>query len=317
VSRAIRMLSGLLGALALAGAVVAELPSQRSALPSDRAWRTLLLDAARAGDRLVAVGARGHVVLSDDGGETWRQASSVPTQVLLTGVTFHDARRGWAVGHDAVILHTSDGGESWRLQHADPGLESPLFSVWFGDGERGIATGAFGLMLETRDGGTRWQRTSMGPDTEDLHLNEIFSGRDGTLLIAAESGVVYRSDDLGARWRRIQTPYPGSLWGGLGLPDGALLVFGMRGHLLRSEDGGRTWQELGSGTEQSFGGGARLADGRVVLAGLGGAVAVSEDAGRTFMTTIRASRKGSNAVLGGDDERILVFGEGGVETFGE
>ncbi len=32
------------------------------------------------------------------------------------GGVFSHAAKGWAVGHDGVVLHTSDGGESWRMQ---------------------------------------------------------------------------------------------------------------------------------------------------------------------------------------------------------
>ena len=65
------------------------------------AGSSLLLDLAFAGQRMVAVGERGHVMLSDDQGATWRQAKSVPTRVLLTAVFFVDSEYGWAVGHDA------------------------------------------------------------------------------------------------------------------------------------------------------------------------------------------------------------------------
>src|SRR5689334_16251355 len=52
---------------------------------------SLLLDLAKAGERYVAVGERGHVLLSDDNGATWRQAKSVPTRAMLTAVFFADA----------------------------------------------------------------------------------------------------------------------------------------------------------------------------------------------------------------------------------
>ena len=82
---------------------------------------SLLLDLAVAGNRLVAVGERGHVLLSDDQGATWRQAKSVPTRVMLTAVFFVDAQYGWAVGHDETILNTADGGENWTRSHFAPG----------------------------------------------------------------------------------------------------------------------------------------------------------------------------------------------------
>src|SRR5690606_25126562 len=78
----------------------------------------LYVDAARAGDRIVAVGDRGSIVWSDDDGRTWTMAVT-PDEVLLTAVCFADENRGWAVGHDAVVLATTDGGKSWSRKYSD------------------------------------------------------------------------------------------------------------------------------------------------------------------------------------------------------
>ncbi|MEX5503709.1 YCF48-related protein, partial [Pseudomonas putida] len=86
------------------------------ALRGPQALRAVLQDVARAGTRLVSVGERGVVLLSDDNGASWRQAKAVPVSVTLTAVQFVDARNGWTVGHAGVVLHSEDGGEHWTLQ---------------------------------------------------------------------------------------------------------------------------------------------------------------------------------------------------------
>ena len=82
------------------------------AVKSPRATGSVLLDVTRAGQRLVAVGERGHVLYSDDNGQNWQQGA-VPVSVTLTAVHFPGAQKGWAVGHDGVVLHSQDGGENW------------------------------------------------------------------------------------------------------------------------------------------------------------------------------------------------------------
>ncbi|MBV8306053.1 MAG: glycosyl hydrolase, partial [Gammaproteobacteria bacterium] len=82
--------------LALLPGVAAAAAPQPPAEPARLAAQSLLIALAAAGPRLVAVGDRGVVVLSDDGAAHWRQAQRVPTQVLLTGVCFFDAQRGIA-----------------------------------------------------------------------------------------------------------------------------------------------------------------------------------------------------------------------------
>ena len=83
------------------------------ALMARLAPHSLLLDAVERGPLWVAVGERGHVLVSADRGANWTQAK-VPTRVLLTGVWMHDERLGWAVGHDETILRTRDGGTTWE-----------------------------------------------------------------------------------------------------------------------------------------------------------------------------------------------------------
>ena len=289
--------------------------AEEQAIQSRLATKTLLVDATRADGRLVAVGEWGHVLLSDDGGGSWRQARSVPTRITLTDVIFVDPQKGWAVGHDAVVMHTRDGGESWELQHQAPEEELPLLSVWFDETGHGLAAGAFGTLLETRDGGETWRRRPLtsNPD-DDKHLNAIFAGPGDSLFIAAESGSIYRSLDDGATWEHLELPYRGSFWGGLRLADGAFLVFGMRGHVFRSDDLGESWQELASGTDQSLQSATIRDDGTVVIVGLGGAVLSSGDGGRTFSAAIEPDRRGIAAAAEGSGGRLLLFGEMGVKT---
>ncbi|HJV93238.1 MAG TPA: glycosyl hydrolase, partial [Azonexus sp.] len=107
---------GLVVLCALSGAAQAQAPAApaplqiRAAAPSSAATLAPMLGAARAGQRIVAVGDYGIVLLSDDQGKTFRQAASVPISSTLTAVSFADARNGWAVGHWGAILRTSDGG---------------------------------------------------------------------------------------------------------------------------------------------------------------------------------------------------------------
>lgn len=278
------------------------------AAPARLAPRSLLLDAVERGPLWVAVGERGHILVSSDRGATWTQ-SQVPTRVLLTAVWMHDERLGWAVGHDETILRTRDGGATWQSVYSDADAERPLLDVWFRDAENGFAIGAYGAFLVTGDGGTTWSERPISED--DFHLNEIAAAGDGTLYIAAEAGHLYRSADRGESWQSLGAPYEGSFFGFLPLSDGALMVFGLRGKLFRSEDSGTTWTAVPSGTEATLMAGLDLGGGRVVVTGLAGALLRSEDGGRSFHLTTLADRKGNVALLG-TAERLVLFGEGGA-----
>jgi len=272
----------------------------------------LLLDAVQAGQRLVAVGERGHIVLSDDQGASWRPVAS-PTQATLTALYFVDAQTGWAVGHDSVILKSTNGGASWRLVHSAPDLQKPLLKVWFRDARQGFAIGAYGLFLQSNDGGASWQPRTIAEG--DKHLNAFAAHSDGKLFIAGEAGSLLRSDDAGQTWQALESPYKGSFFDILSLPDGALLVYGLRGKIFRSGDAGETWEAIESGGQDALLDGAVLADGGIVLTGKSGSVLVSRDLGKTFSLTQHPSRKHFAALLVAGKQALL-FGESGVTHFG-
>jgi len=137
-------------------------PAAQPAVIAPLAGSSLLIDLARAGGRVFAVGERGHVLHSDDEGKTWTQVS-VPGSATLTAVHFSDADHGCAVGHVETILCTWDGGASWELTHFEPGQQQPLLDVWFADRDRGIATGAYGVVYTTADGGRVWSQVPFEP----------------------------------------------------------------------------------------------------------------------------------------------------------
>ena len=271
----------------------------------------LLLDAAQAGRRLIAVGERGHIVLSDDQGNTWRPAAS-PTQATLTSVHFHDAQTGWAVGHDSVILMSRDGGATWRLVHSAPELNKPLLQVLFSDARHGIAIGAYGLYLQTDDGGATWLTRQIIDG--DAHLNAFATLRDGLWFIAGEAGTLLRSADQGQTWQALTSPYKGSFFGMLALRDGSLLVYGLRGNVFRSSDAGATWTASVTGSQAALLGSALLADGGVLLGGQSGALLLSRDQGQTFQLQHHPERKLVAAIQVAGNNRLL-FGEAGVSRF--
>jgi photosystem II stability/assembly factor-like uncharacterized protein len=287
-----------------------QLPAMHLAAPT----RAGILSATNSGKRIVAVGDHGTVLLSDDGGKSWRQARDVPTRVMLTSVCFSDDMRGWAVGHWGVVLRTLDGGNTWNLLRQDPLVDQPLFSVYFTDQNQGWAVGLWSLALHTNDGGAHWTTVKLpappGGDKAGPNFYQLFPGRDaGTLFIAAEMGLVYRSDDAGQNWKMLQTGQRGSLWTGLTLRDGSLLVAGLNGQLLRSIDGS-AWTALASGVDGSITDLVQGSDGRVIGVGLAGTIISSGD-GIIFKANARRDRASLTAVLA-TAQGPLLFSKDGI-----
>jgi photosystem II stability/assembly factor-like uncharacterized protein len=301
--------AALLAALAAAAAHAAPLPRvlAEPAVVTPKALGAATLAVARAGTRLVAVGERGTVLLSDDGGARWRQAAT-PVQVSLTAVRFVDARTGWAVGHLGVILKTDDGGEHWVRQldgvqaaeriaaaagdderartlgarFVEEGPDKPFFDVDFADAQRGIAVGAYGLAFATDDGGRNWLPV-LGrlPNPKSLHLYGVrWAG--GQVYVAGEQGLLLKSPDGGASFAALATPYKGSWFGLVVARSGTVLVYGLRGKVFRSADGGTSWQPVASGLAVSISAGIEAGTGTLALVAQTGDVLVSRDDGASF-----------------------------------
>jgi photosystem II stability/assembly factor-like uncharacterized protein len=310
-----RWLAALLAALA-AGAGAEPVPAALAtpAMHSAKALGAATLAVTRAGQRLVAVGERGTVLLSDDGGARWRQAR-VPVQASLTSVRFVDERRGWAAGHLGVILHSDDGGETWRKQldgvqaaaaiaraaanadertqrmarrFVEEGPDKPFFDIDFADAHRGLAVGAYNLAFATVDGGRTWSPvTERLPNPKGLHLYGVRHA-GGKVLIVGEQGLLLRSDDAGATFASQPAAYKGSLFGLIATRSGTLVAYGLRGHALRSADQGASWTRVETGVQASIGSAVELDDGALALLSQGGDLLVSRDDGLTFTRTAPA-----------------------------
>lgn len=304
----------LLAAMSMAASWAAGLEAVPAA-PAGNAVQAMMLGAGKAGERVVAVGDHGIVLLSDDQGRSYRQARGVPLSSTLTSVSFVDASNGWAVGHWGAILASGDGGETWAVQRIDSDVDRPLFAVHFFDRQQGVAVGLWSLILTTNDGGVTWTERTLQPQPgasrADLNLLSLFSDGQGAVYATAERGKLLRSDDRGKTWRYLDTGYQGSLWSGAVLPDGRLLVGGQRGTLLRGTPDASAWQRIPLTSRSSIT--AIQAEGKhVLVAGLDGLLVNSQDGGASFDETRSGDGVSLTAALLQGDGQPLLFSRHGV-----
>mgnify|MGYP000884340598 FL=1 len=297
-------------AAALTGpAVAADLLPASGPLPKVTMERLLIVDAARQGPRVVAVGDRGYIAYTDDNGANWKRAKA-PAAPLLTAVDFLDAKTGLAVGHDAIILATADGGETWEKRFSAESEQMPLLDVKFVDRDHAFAVGAYGSYYESADGGRTWNPRKVIAD--DKHLNAIVALEGGRLVILGEAGTLLVSSDAAKSWSPVPSPYKGSLFGAVVAEDGAVVAFGMRGRIFRSTDKGQSWKAVENASVATLMGGTRLPDGAIVLAGAGGTVLVSRDGGLTFGPLATGSTKAFAKPLLGAPNALMLLGEAGA-----
>jgi len=319
-------------------------PLDAPAVADQAAFRKPMMAVAHAGNRLVAVGMRGAIVLSDDGGKAWRQ-SMTPVQSDLTAVTFATAQRGWAVGHDGVILSTTDGGGTWTRQFdgrmaaqrfpahyralqaaGHGGLDKllkevernyqagpvlPFLDVVFDDARQGYAVGPFGMVAWTQDGGKTWLpglERVQNPDLLSLYAARKI---DGQLYLAGERGMVYRLDRARGVFVRLPTGYNGSLFGIVG-NEHVLVAYGLRGTVAVSRNGGVSWTVSALPVPAAVVGADILKDGRVALIGITGHVWLGNARGSDFAPLPMEYAAPATSVLSVTPDSLIVGGLRGV-----
>lgn len=302
-----------------------------NALVMPRAPQSLLLDVQFNAGRIVAVGERGHILLSDDLGDSWRQAD-VPTRQMLTALHFPGPARGWAVGHDGVVLASVDGGESWVLQRdglveqrryderrqrefrsrvAD--LKQALLAAADERTRRSAQDRLDALVLELEDIEYALDQPVFAPPLLDVYfLDELRGaavGAFGTLLLTRDGGLTWSQ---AGDW--LQNPEGMHLNAVTGDAADSLWIAAEGGLLFRSGDGGESWRQLASPYQASWFGLARASRSGALLAfGLRGNVFRSVDGGDSWQPAATDSRRSlSGGTFLGDEHAVLVGSVGEV-----
>ncbi|MCL1137146.1 WD40/YVTN/BNR-like repeat-containing protein [Shewanella pneumatophori] len=295
------------------------------------AANSLILDIAKNQQTLVAVGERGHAFVFD---KTWQQVNT-PTEVLLTKAFFVSPLKGWAVGHDATILHTQDGGHSWQLQMQSAEIEKPFLDVLFFNEQEGVAVGAYGLFYRTLDGGNTWSSEyhqellfeedvayleELKAEDEALylserstllpHFNRIIPATNNTLLMVGELGLVATSVDKGLTWLKQDFIYEGSLFNA-SIVDDTAFVMGLRGNVFISDLQLVNWTKVNLPVDSTINAGLRLGEGTLRVVGNAGVIIDITTAGESQLVE---QRQGENLVAIAEDSEghLWVAGNKGL-----
>jgi len=307
-------------------------PLKTPAMKTLKAPYSMLLDVVVTGNRLVAVGDRGHVIFSDDDGYSWSQAN-VPVTTALTAVFFADNQHGWAVGHDAVVLHSNDGGANWTKQF--DGFEANKMVLEQAKQQKEEA------QAELNKAKVMGSRSRIAKAEEDLE-NKTFGLEDAQYdfdegstkplldvwfknanegFVVGAYGMIFKTMDGGKSWKdwssNVENPDRFHINAIAHAGDSRLIMVGEMGLILRSMNNGDTWSKTFSPYEGSYFGVVSLNNHQVQMAfGLRGNLARTENFGSQWRLENTGTQQ---SLIGGTDRRdrvAYVVGNGGSFTKG-
>lgn len=307
----------LLAVLASSAAMAAdykgplEVPAQ---VHTQFAQANRLTAIAKAGNNLVAAGPRGHILVSENGGQSWNQVPA-PVSSDLVAVRFLNATDGWAVGHDGIVLHSADAGKTWVKQFdgkqavaaaeayfkravaagdeqaqkaeefvkrfVEEGADKPFLDVLFLNKKEGFVVGAFNTAFRTRDGGKTWEPLFWRIDNPSSYHIYALGTHAGELYAAGERGLLLRWNREQERFVALASPYQGSFFGLLDTGK-ELIAYGLRGNVYATSDGAVTWRKIATPAPDSVVSATNLADGRYALVTIGGRILLNKQDGSGF-----------------------------------
>jgi photosystem II stability/assembly factor-like uncharacterized protein len=208
---------------------------------------------------LLAVGADGALSRSDRGCEAWRRVAQ--PQSGTTAVQWSHGGLFAGSSHGALTRSTDDG-RTWRAFGKIPGGASVRTITPLAAPEAAEPT----LLVGTEKGLYRFAAGSaVGkivngvPKEPVMSLATVASPSGAVVLATTRNHAVFRSDDRGASWRKVEQGLvsdPQADWARMPdfshlsvAADGTILLAGFAG-LFRSRDLGESWTELGTLTPQ-------------------------------------------------------------------
>lgn len=281
------------------------------AIQTPEATRSLLLDIETAGQRLVAVGEQGAILLSDNGGDSWNQAPA-PVSVLLTAAHFPTSDTGWVVGHDGVVLRTNDGGQNWQAVLSAIDLNQlrvdQLEQTVAEADERGdMDEEQYETLTYALDDALIAQEESaMTP------LLDVWFASESEGFLLGAYGQLYRTQDGGQNWQslghRLPNPDGFHLNKMAQHSDGSYYIAGEAGIVMRSADRGETWELIDSPYDGSFF--SVIQHQELYLMGLRGNIFRSDNT--VDWEKVELPKQATLNAAVSDGEHLFLLGQGGL-----
>lgn len=255
-----------------------------------------------------AVTSEGTLLVSQDGGASWRQrvrAPGDPHHWEFIGFS-EDGQFGIAVSNESGVFTSTDLGRRWQRKQLPTADPVRIQSLHVGSSGKSAWLTSLDKVFGTGDGATTWSE-------RPVQVFKVHVDRTGKRIWGAAADGIRYSDDGGNTWR-TQDVAGGAVSDIFFNEDGRRgWAVGISGRAFRTVDGGQTWQGLPSGADQSLMRVRSSQDGTVVMAvGARGAVLVSHDGGNDWRSATRPAVTQQTVAASADLSHAWVAREGGI-----
>ncbi len=205
-----------------------------------------LNSVAFQGARGYAVGERGTVLRSDDGGSTWIGLASGTGNGL--GLVQEIDPATVVVGGGCTVRESTDAGASFHrmpVNESEEACATKIASLSFLSANTGYIEEADGSILLTKDGGQTLEQKTKVPLNGAGAGPIVFTSPTVGFAVASGSGGgrIYRTTDGAGSWTQVASAVTG-LSGLTFVSATTAYAVGSTGTLLRTADGGSTWEQL-------------------------------------------------------------------------
>jgi photosystem II stability/assembly factor-like uncharacterized protein len=186
--------------------------------------------------RIVAFGATGTTVVSDDAGATFSQVGS-PLPGRYSAMIAGPQGVAFAPGENGALARTTDGGRSWR--RGNVASSEDVIDVSFPTTADGFALDAAGGLFRTEDESATWRALDTGSTARP---KAVLAASPAVVMVAGPRGI-RRSTDAGDSFAAIRGAVNDSQLSDLDAAGTAIVASGIQ-DIWRSADQGRTWARV-------------------------------------------------------------------------
>ncbi len=191
---------------------------------------------------VIAIGNHGTILLSNNGGQNWKQIIS-HTNANLLSVSVVNQDTIYVSGQDLSVLKTTDGGNNWIILREGSYGSRNTSKVLFVNSFLGFLLGdGMEEFFKTTDSGKTWTKlqvdlnfqgvTSLYFTSADTGYASIGNGHEGAALKTTDGGISWTTIALPVIWPFNSVVFTDKQTG---------YLVGNMGNILKTEDAGETW----------------------------------------------------------------------------